>query len=88
MELKRWKSAHGANFETTRDELTIVCTEEEYKILRELLEHAGVNLGTSVSDGRTRECYVLNEYKQVVQGWGTDLMKELGDEFFECSKRY
>ena len=85
MELKKWKSISNGK---TRDELTLVCTEDEYKILRELLEHSGVNLCTSVSDGRTRECYICNEYRQVVQGWGTSLMKELGDEFFERTKRY
>lgn len=61
----------------------LVCTREEYELLKTFLEAEGVNLNWSSSDGNTYNCYVHNNYKSVVDGWGNDLEKKLAKEFFD-----
>jgi hypothetical protein len=56
-------------------------------MLRELLEHVGVNLCTCVSNARERTVYVRNPYREAVGGWGSDLCKKMGAEFFDRGKR-
>lgn len=76
------------DFGQPREAMELECTAEEYAILREFLEHEGVNLCSSVWSPDCCKVYVRNEWRQVVWGWGTDLMKKLGAEFFERTKRY
>lgn len=61
----------------------IVLSREEYKILKEALEDQGVNLNWSLNDGDVFYCYVRNPWKEAGQGWGSDLVKEQAEEFFE-----
>lgn len=65
----------------------LVMTREEYQILKAKLNEYGVNLRWSVTDGKEYNCYIRNEYKQVVEGWGNELEKKLAKEFFERNER-
>lgn len=81
MKLRKWKSNHG-------DEIDLICTAEEIAMLREFLEHHGVNLLTSVWCP-VGECtaYVRNPYREAIYGWGSTLCKEMGAEFFDRYKK-
>lgn len=59
----------------------LVCTEEEYELLKNKLAEFGVVLKFSRTDFKTFDCYVRNPYKEVVSGWGNDLEKKLIKEF-------
>lgn len=61
----------------------LVCTKEEYKILKETLKGIGVNIIWSLTDGEIYECYVRNPWKEAGQGWGSDLVKGQAKEFFD-----
>lgn len=85
MEIRKYKCVNGS---TTYDAYELECTPAERDMLRELLAHEGVNLCTSVSGADHCTCYVRNEYRQAVQGWGSDLCKQIADEFFERGKKH
>lgn len=84
MKLKKWQSAFRGG---VRDEISLVCTPEEYEMLREFLEHEGVNLTASIWSPDECTVYVRNPWREVVFGWGTEPMKKLGAEFFDRNKR-
>lgn len=66
------------------DYIELICSVEEYALLKSVLEAVGVNLNWSSTDWKTTyTCYVINAYKQVIDGWGSDLQKELAKEFFD-----
>ena len=65
------------------DYVELVCSREEYTLLKTVLAAEGVNLNWSSTDCKTYNCYVRNAYKQVVDGWGNDLEKKLAKEFFD-----
>ena len=80
MELKKWKSNSGTA-------INLICTPEEYTMLREFLENHGVNLSTSAWSDKECTAYARNVYREVVNLWGSDLCKKLGAEFFDDYKR-
>ena len=80
MKLKKYKSVGGDAYE-------LICTTEEREMLRELLEHEGVNLGTSVYSPKECTVYVRNPYKNAVGGWGSELCKKMANEFFARGKK-
>lgn len=61
----------------------LVLSKDEYNLLRDMLADHGVNLSWSSTDCETYSCYIRNPYKNVVEGWGSDLQKELAKDFFE-----
>ena len=65
----------------------LVLTAEEYELLKAKLNEFGVNLRYSMTDGKTFYCYVRNNYKTVVEGWGNDLQKKLAKEFYDRDER-
>lgn len=81
MKIKKWQSNHG-------EEIDLICTAEEIEMLREFLEHKGVNLLASVWSPKG-ECnaYVRNPYKEAVCGWGSELCKKMAEEFFDRYKK-
>lgn len=85
MEIKKYKCVYG---DTTRDEYDLICTPAERDMLREMLEYYGVNLCTSVSGADQCTCYLRNVYREAVQRCGSDLCKQIADEFFERSKKF
>lgn len=80
MEIKKFEAI---SYGRSHDEYELVCTPEEREQLREMLAHYGVNLCTSVYGGTSCSCYVRNAYEEAVQGWGSDLCKEMAADFFE-----
>lgn len=84
MKLRKYKSVYG---DTTRDEIDLECTPEERVMLREFLEHIGVNLCTCVSSLTSCTCYAINEYRTAVQGFGDERCKRFAAEHFERNKK-
>ena len=81
MKLRKYQSSNG-------EEIDLICSAEEVEMLREFLEHEGVCLNTSVwSPKGDCSAYVRNPYRQACYGWGSELCKAQGDEFFERGKR-
>ena len=72
---------------TRNDYGEIICTKEEYTILKELLEDEGVNLRWSVTDTKIYQCYIRNNYKTAVEGWGDAITREQAEKFFERDKK-
>ena len=61
----------------------IVCSPEEYEILKSVLAEHGVVLGVCQTDVKTHwDCYVRNPYKTVVNMYGDDIQKRTAQEFF------
>ena len=56
-------------------------SKEMYLKLKEELEKVGVVVRWSSTNGKEYDLYFVNNYKQVIGGWGTDLQKELVAEF-------
>lgn len=69
------------------EHVELVCSKDEYTLLKSVLEAVGVNLNWSSTDCTTYTCYVSNAYKEVVDGWGNDLHKKLAKEFFDRYNR-
>lgn len=85
MELVKYKSA---DYGIIRDEISLVCTVAERDMLRELLAHYGVNLGTCVSAPDRCVCYVENAYREAVQACGDNRCKQFAEDHFERYKKH
>lgn len=58
-------------------------SRETYLQLKEELKEVGVIVKWSSTNGVEYDIYFVNNYKQVVGGWGNDLQKKLVEEFNE-----
>lgn len=65
----------------------IVCSREEYNVLRDILAKNGVVLAWSSTNGNEFTCYVVNPNKIAVDGWGDELVKKIAAERYEFYSR-
>lgn len=73
---------------TTNHYGDLVCTKEEYELLKNVLADVGVILKFSVTDLKEYHCYVRNPSKEVISGWGSDLENKLVKEFTDRYERW
>ena len=73
---------------TTNHYGELVCTKEEYKLLKNVLADVGVVLKFSMTDCKEYHCYVRNPSEEVIGLWGNDLEKKLVKEFTEDYERF
>lgn len=72
---------------TTNHYRELVCTKEEYELLKNVLADVGVVLNFSMTDCKEYHCYVRNPSKEVISLWGNEREKELEKEFFDRYER-
>lgn len=79
MKLRKFNSIYGNK---VHEEMELICTEEEYKVLREFLNAEGVCLLPGVIGCGSATLYVRNPYKEAigsrdrdgsVEKWATEL---------------
>ena len=68
---------------TTNHYGELVCTNEEYELLKNVLADVGVVLKWSKADLKEYHCYVHNPSKEVINLWGSEQEQKLEKEFFD-----
>lgn len=81
MKLRKFNSIYG---DKVREKMELICTEEEYEVLREFLNAEGVCLSSSVIGCGSATVYVRNPYKQAVESRDRDgSVKKWATELFD-----
>ena len=84
-EAEKWQSIFGTRI---RDEISLVCTAEEFEMLREFLEPYGINIISSVYSQDACTLYVRNPYKEATASCGDERCKRMAELYFERYKGY
>jgi hypothetical protein len=71
------------------DDISLICSEEEYEMLYEFLKPFGICLKFSSRGCGQVDAYVRNPYKEAVDGWDHEgKIKSLAKEFYDTYNKF